>query len=293
MRSFVAVVDAGGVRAAAGNIGRTPSAVSMTLKQLEENIGAPLFEGERKSNLSLVGRMVLEEARAVIAHYERACSAMMTLAADNLGRCDIASVPSVAVTLLPRAITRARKAGAWFDIHVRDIDSTAILDAVDNGMVEVGLCARSAKRPDLNFTPLFCEPLDFVCRADHPLADAKAPLKWSRLEGSLLILNGSVSPLGLPEIGALAARSKLVASNVSSNLAMVESGLGVTILPRLCRWKCNHDVRFVPLADQRASRTVGWIARANRSLQPASRMLLDEIASLARECQKEFGYVAV
>jgi LysR family transcriptional regulator, carnitine catabolism transcriptional activator len=74
---------------------------------------------------------------------------------------------------------------------------------------------------------------------------------------------------------------------------MVESGLGVTILPRLCRWKCNHDVRFVPLADQRASRTVGWIARANRSLQPASRMLLDEIASLARECQKEFGYVAV
>ena len=95
--------------------------------------------------------MVLEEARAVIAHYERACSAMMTLAANNLGRCDIASVPSVAVTLLPRAITRARKAGAWFDIHVRDINSTAILDAIDNGMVEVGLCALSAKRPDLNF----------------------------------------------------------------------------------------------------------------------------------------------
>jgi LysR family carnitine catabolism transcriptional activator len=47
------------------------------------------------------------------------------------------------------------------------------------------------------------------------------------------------------------------------------------------------------LADQRASRTIGWIARANRSLQPASRMLLDEIASLARECQKEFGYVAM
>jgi LysR family carnitine catabolism transcriptional activator len=184
MRSFVAVVDAGGVRAAAGNIGRTPSAV-MTLKQLEENIGAPLFEGERKSNLSLVGRMVLEEARAVIAHYERAGSAMMTLAANNLGRCDIASVFSVAVTLLPRATTRARKAGAWFDIHVRDIDWTAILDAIDNGMVEVGLCALGAKRSDLNFTPLFCEPLDFVCRADHPLAEAKSPLKWSRLEGSL------------------------------------------------------------------------------------------------------------
>ena len=39
MRSFVAVCEAGGVRAAADQIGRTPSAVSMTLKQLEDDIG--------------------------------------------------------------------------------------------------------------------------------------------------------------------------------------------------------------------------------------------------------------
>src|SRR5689334_2705408 len=101
MRSFVAVVEAGGVRAAAVQIGRTSSAVSMTLKQLENDIGAPLLEGERKSNLTDVGRAVLEEARAVIAHYDRACAAITTFAGDFVGRCDIASVPSVAVTLLP------------------------------------------------------------------------------------------------------------------------------------------------------------------------------------------------
>ena len=40
LRSFVAVVDTGGIRAAADQIHRTPSAVSMTLKQLELDIGA-------------------------------------------------------------------------------------------------------------------------------------------------------------------------------------------------------------------------------------------------------------
>jgi len=45
MRSFVAVCEAGGVRAAADQIGRTPSAVSMTLKQLEDDVGAPLIYG--------------------------------------------------------------------------------------------------------------------------------------------------------------------------------------------------------------------------------------------------------
>ena len=173
LRSFVAVVETGGVRAAADQIHRTPSAVSMTLKQLELDIGAPLFESERKSTLSNVGRVVLEEARGMLAHYERACAAMTTFAADRLGRCDIASVPSVAVTLLPRAIARVRQAEGLFDIHVRDIDSSAIVDAVENGVVEVGLCVLANKRPELTFEALFREPLDFVCRVDHPLTKKK------------------------------------------------------------------------------------------------------------------------
>ena len=293
LRSFVAVVETGGVRAAADQINRTPSAVSMTLKQLERDVGAPLFDSERKSTLSNVGRVVLEEARGILAHYERACAAMTTFAADRLGRCDIASVPSVAVTLLPRAIARVRLAGGRFDIHVRDIDSSAIVDAVENGIVEVGLCVLANKRPELSFEALFREPLDFVCRVDHPLTKRKAPLKWAQLEGCSLILNGSVSALGLPEVARLAANSKLIASNVNSNLAMVEAGLGVTILPRLCRWKSSRELCFLPLADPGVSRTVGWIARQGRSLQPATANLLHCIRELTRECAREFGYAAV
>ena len=215
------------------------------------------------------------------------------LAQSGLGRCDIASVPSVAVTLLPRAIARVRQAEGLFDIHVRDIDSSAIVDAVENGVVETGLCVPANKRPELTFEALFREPLDFVCRADHPLTKKKAPLKWAQLAGCGLILNGSVSALGLPEVAKLAANSKLIASNVNSNLAMVEAGLGVTILPRLCRWQCSRELCFMPLADAAVSRTVGWIAREGRALQPATAKLLNCIRGLTRECAKEFGYAAV
>ena len=292
MRSFVAVCEAGGVRAAADQIGRTPSAVSMTLKQLEDDVGAPLFEGERRGVLSPIGRIVLEEARAMIAHYDRVCSAMTSYAANQLGRCDISSVPSVAVTLLPRAIARARDDGAAFEIHVRDSDSNAIVEAVENGVVELGLCVVAGRRPQLTFEPLFREPLDFVCPVGHPLAKSKKPLSWSRLGGAPLIQNGSAAALGLREIDVLADNSKLIASNVTSNLAMVEAGLGVTILPRLCRWKCGYAVSFVPLADPRASRTVGWIARAGRPLQPAARQVLDCIRRETNAGAREFGYAA-
>jgi LysR family transcriptional regulator, carnitine catabolism transcriptional activator len=78
-----------------------------------------------------------------------------------------------------------------------------------------------------------------------------------------------------------------------SNLAMVEAGLGVTILPRLCRWKCGYAVRFMPLADQRASRTVGWVAKAGRALQPAARQFLECVRRQTRDGAKEFGYAAL
>ncbi|QKC85473.1 LysR family transcriptional regulator [Mesorhizobium sp. NZP2077] len=292
MRSFVAVCETGGVRAAADKIGRSPSAVSMTLKQLEDDIGAPLFESERKAALSAVGRIVLDEARAIIAHYDRACLAIVSYAADREGRCDVASVPSVAVTLLPRAIAQLRAEGNRFDIHVRDSDSNAIVEAVENGMVEVGLCVLATKRPQLSFEPLFQEPLDFVCPVDHPLAKSKRPLTWEQLESESFIENGAAAALGIAEIEALAASSKLTASNVSSNLAMVEAGLGVTILPRLCRWKSSHAVRFVPLADPRSSRTVGWIAKEGRNLQPASLRFIECIRLQTRASEGEFGYAA-
>ncbi|WP_292149594.1 LysR substrate-binding domain-containing protein, partial [Mesorhizobium sp.] len=70
----------------------------------------------------------------------------------------------------------------------------------------------ASKRPQLSFEPLFQEPLDFVCPADHPLAKSKRPLKWAQLEGESFIRNGAAAALGLAETEALATGSKLTAT---------------------------------------------------------------------------------
>jgi DNA-binding transcriptional LysR family regulator len=110
MRSFVAVCEAGGVRAAADQVGRTPSAVSMTLKQLEDDIGAPLFEGERRGALSPVGRILLEEARAMIAHYDRVCPATRCAANRPSSPALFQSLP-LADPRASRTVGRVAKAG--------------------------------------------------------------------------------------------------------------------------------------------------------------------------------------
>ncbi|MFT5446017.1 MAG: DNA-binding transcriptional LysR family regulator [Gammaproteobacteria bacterium] len=62
LRCFVAVAQSGKLVDAAEKLGRTPSAVSMMLKQFEQHLGAPLFESERKNRLTALGAFALTEA---------------------------------------------------------------------------------------------------------------------------------------------------------------------------------------------------------------------------------------
>ena len=66
LRVFRVVAEQGTLAASARSLGRTPSAISMTLAQLEDDIGAPLFETDRKSRLTPLGRLVLEESRRAV-----------------------------------------------------------------------------------------------------------------------------------------------------------------------------------------------------------------------------------
>ncbi|MCG8652872.1 MAG: LysR family transcriptional regulator [Pirellulales bacterium] len=75
LRTFVAVVDTGSFSKAAGKIGRTQSAVSMQIKRLEELAGTRLlFRGNGPVTVSPSGEKLLEDARPVLAHLERAAA---------------------------------------------------------------------------------------------------------------------------------------------------------------------------------------------------------------------------
>ena len=210
LRTLVAVVETGNIRAAAHRIGRTPSAVSMMLKQLEGDVGGALFAGDRKNLLSDLGIRVHAEAKPLLEHYSRASAAMTSFAANQIGRCDVACVPSIAANFLPEAIAKARDRIGPFSIQVRDMDSRAVIEAVEEGGVEVGFCVISQLRAGLVFEPLFRERLDFVCRRDHHAARTKRPVAWDDVDCAEFIANGSAatSPPSAPAPSSIARRCR-------------------------------------------------------------------------------------
>lgn len=289
LRVFAVVADTGSIVEAARMLDRTPSAISMSLKQLESELGAPLFEGERKNRLTAVGRFTRARAGDLLNHYERALTTIEAYSRNAIGRVEIACVPSVAVTLLPGVISAFRERWPDVEIDVRDADSLSVNESVERGVVEIGVASARRGHPGLAWSPLFREPLGVVCRRDDPLREHPMPLPWSALDGRLVLANGIVRVIDDPGLREAIERSPIIVYNVLSLIALVSEGVGVTVLPRLSISRAAGEVDFLPLADPRATRHVGVLTRTGETPSPAAAAFVALLRERARATAAEHG----
>ena len=181
LRCFATVAHSGNLAGAADKLGRTPSAVSMMLKQFEDHLGAALFESERKSKLTALGMFVLDEASRELDHFERTVSAIENYAHAKSGYVRIAVVPSVAETVMPRVVQKFLLEHPKVRIDIRDMDSGAVHREIERERVDIGIATGVGTTAEIGCEELFSDAFGIVCRVDHPLTDQQLPLSWSDL----------------------------------------------------------------------------------------------------------------
>jgi LysR family carnitine catabolism transcriptional activator len=289
LKTFITVAEMGSITDAGDKLGRTPSTISMTLKALEADVGAPLFETDRKNRLSKAGTFVLAQARELLSHHERSVAAIKAFAGNQAGRVDLACVPSIATSVVPGVLLRFRQSHPGVEINVRDADSPSVAEAVESGKVALGVASLRRPRPDLHFEALFEESLGIVCRADDPLATAKSPIAWADIHDRIFLGNGISSMIETPELAGLISGAPIVVYNVLSLLALVRAGVGITILPRLSIAAWRDGLAFIPLRDRTASRTVGLISRSIERYSPAEEAFAAQLRLTLKEKAAELG----
>jgi DNA-binding transcriptional LysR family regulator len=282
LRVFATVAETQALSEAAERLGRTPSAISMTLKQIEESLGGPLFEGERKVALTPLGAFALHHARRAVAEHDAATAAIYRFAHGQEGEVRIAAVPSAATRLLPNAVAQLHRMRPGVQINLRDIDSTAVVRAVEDKSVEIGIASPTAMPTRLAMDLLLEDPFSLLCREDHPIARQGRPAKWSDIDPSEFIANGLCANITVAEVAELAGQAPLMVHNVSSLVAFVSAGYGVTLLPKLAISPGSGDLRAVPLEAVGVSRKLYSITRSDETLAPSASALLAEIRSAAK-----------
>jgi len=282
LRCLVAVADTGGLAGAGARLNRTPSAVSMMLKQLEDHLGRPLFATDRKRDLSPLGLFVLEQARQELQQFDRRVDHMEQYARTGIGVVRVVAVPSVAGTLLPSAFHTFLAANPDVRVTLGDMDSSAVLQTLEQGRADLGIASVGESAWSAGRTPLFEDDFGLVLRPDHPLASSSAPLPWEALHGLRFIGNELCEHIEHDLPRALCAQARLVVKNTGSLLAMVRAGLGVTVLPRTVVSLWPGDALFRPLMQPQVPRRIDLLHRSDSTMSPLTEELIRHVVAAAR-----------
>ncbi|MCP1170618.1 LysR family transcriptional regulator [Limimaricola litoreus] len=272
LRCFCAVVQHGSLNEAASQLGRTPSAVSMMLKQFEEHVGAALFETARKSRLTPLGEMIHTEARREIEHFGRTVAAIEGLSRAEDGQVRLAVTPSVATAILPEVIRRFRRDHARVRIDMRDMDSASVQRELEAERADIGI-ASIAAGSGFEHKLLFSDPFGVVCAPQDPLARRGDPVGWEDLQDRDFIAHGLCRQIEAAAFAPILAGALLSVPSTASLLALVRAGVGLTLLPRRAVPR-DEGLVFLPLADGAARRHLSLVSQPRRLLPPAARAFL-------------------
>lgn len=231
LRCFCLVAQEGNLQTAAQKIGRTPSAVSMMLKQLEEHLGGRLFLTDRKNSLTELGKFALRQSQNEIRHFDATVNALETYASNPEGVLRIASVPSAIYDFLVPALYRFSLAFPRVRVDLRDMDSLSVAQTLSSGQVEIGIASWSVPPDSYSTLPLARDDFGLVCHPAHPLASRKETIFLADLHDNNFVSNNLSKAIANEEIETLNMNSRLAAQNTLSLISILASDNWCTILP--------------------------------------------------------------
>ncbi|WP_170546748.1 LysR family transcriptional regulator [Ruegeria arenilitoris] len=239
LRCFCTVAQTGNLTEAADRLGRTQSAVSMTLKQLESHLGKKLFEGERKTHLSALGEQVFELSLKQVRQFDQTVQSIEAVADATHGLMRIVSVPSVAALVFPSVLEHMTHCFPGLKVELRDTDTQQVLDSLVDGKADIGIASGFHPLKGIKAIPLFEDQFGLVCASDHPLITNPTPPTLDDVMASAFVRNALCDLIQTPKFVEAITDADVTIHNTHSLITMVRTGKWVTVLPQTV-------ARFIP-----------------------------------------------
>lgn len=171
LRYFLEIARLEHLTQAARALSVTQSTLSHQLRQLEDELGTPLFDRVgRQLHLTQAGHLFATFASRALRDIKDGQLALKSLTDLESGELRVGVITTYTNSLLPQAIATFTQRYPGIRLFVEDLPATRIAHRVQNGTLDLGLAFTVADLPDLITEPLFSERLVLLVRNDHPLA---------------------------------------------------------------------------------------------------------------------------
>jgi DNA-binding transcriptional LysR family regulator len=272
---FVRTVDCGSFTRAAETLGYTQSAVSQSIRALERELACVLLRRSRSGiELTPEGEALLPYIRGAAGAQQLLGEKARELEGLSRGTVRIGTYSSVSRCLLPPLIRdfKEQHPGVVFELtqgHCEEVERWVRERRADLGFSDL------AGGSELTQLPLRRDEMLAVLPEGHPLAALPAvPLQRLAAEPFILLDGGNTACYEQP------LRERGLALNVQYHvrdeytiMSMAESGLGVSVLPRLVLERVPYRLAVRPLSPA-VFRTIGLLYESDRTLPNAARAFL-------------------
>lgn len=254
LRYFIALAEELHFGRAAQRLAISQPPLSVAIRQLEDQIGARLFERSSKEvRLTTAGAHLLPRARLLLEESRQMTADVRGVARGQAGHLRVGFVASSIYRGLPQAILDFQKRLPQVRLDITELNSSEQVTAVSAGRLDLGVIHESHLPGNLSSVVLGKEPFLCCLPAEHPLA-ARQRIDLKSLEGERLVLfSRSASPayheqvLGLCRGAGFEPEHLHEVRHWLTVVALVSRGVGVALVPYAMHRTRLPQARFLPL----------------------------------------------
>ena len=290
---LVTVNDYKNILRASKHLNMTQPAVTKSIKELEEILGASLFDrSSRGVEPTIYGNSFIKYAKLVLSELRHAGQELSALKGGATGRIVIGSLLAATPRLLPKALIKLKQKRPGLSVTIIEGTNDRLIPTLRSGEIDmiVGRLPDPSDYDGVEFEELYYEPVRVVGRCQHPLTKKKKvnfedilqqqwilPLPETSLRNQL---NKAFRESGFegPEnpietVSILMIRTLLFESDL------------IAVLPeQVVRNDIEHGLlKVIPIEIKSALSPVGIITRVNKELTPAAAILFKYLKDVTQE----------
>ncbi|HEY9281585.1 MAG TPA: LysR family transcriptional regulator [Eoetvoesiella sp.] len=288
LRAFVAVAENQSFTKAANVLHSTQSALSVLVKELEEEVGFRLLDRTtRQVVLSDSGLGFYQMAHKLLEEFRSVVREASDIAMLNRGVVRVGATEAAACSLIVPAIAAYHRLKPGIEVRLIITLVPTMFNALRSGEVDYIIGPRFLQDGEFDqtvqFEPLLSSPLRVWLPPGHSLT-RKKEVHWEQLLKQDLVISAvdfsnRLMPtvrrhLGDTVVDQLLSESSSTrrkVSNITAGLSMVKAGLGVTFSAEYIRPLAEaFGLKGRPLVDPDLDRLIALYSRRNRTLSPAA-----------------------
>lgn len=255
LRYFCAVAEELNFTCAAERLHMSQPPLSRQIKQLEQELGAELFErNSRGLRLTPSGIFFQQRALEILEKVDVTIDATRHMARSKRALFGIGFVPSIFYGQLPTLVRDLRQIEN-VEISLAELTTVQQIQALKAGRIDMGFGRLRIDDADVEQEILFDEPMIAALPNGHPL-ESTTPTCEELARYPLILFPAKPRPsladmvLGIFRRQGLKVEVVQEANEVQTALSLVASGIGITLVPEEVKRVQRDGISYAALADK-------------------------------------------